>query len=359
MKYPSGVKLSSEETKYRILIIDFGSYSPYGHELAHLFINSQFDFDICYWRPYYSCPPLKHKEIPFDHLSKYAAGIQRIVLPYLPPKEAIPKIFSLWAKLGFPYVLWIDHNPRTGREKSGVLLRVLRNVKTSRILKLEHGNSQNPTADKIIHPVFSSLLTDNVREDEVKRVVPVFTACLIGRIDDQKGLNRLDSIIEHLTPVLRALGYSLKLQVVGNAVKPLEVADFLDSLRTRHNIDLVHSLYGKACPTKELIDTLASSNLLLAPYQSMTASGTIALALATSIPTLVIGGNRKSPIGFENFENSSIYHIRNESDTTALFGVLRALLDPDFQRDQVHMDKLKTHRRAVLLTWTNLLDNLT
>jgi hypothetical protein len=295
----------------RILIYNFDAINPLAHEWAHILVDQESKVTLVNHRESIDCQ-LKDLEVysieNFRPSSRNNFDI--LFLPWIPSRRHLPKFISDWLKIGFPQIIWIDHNPVQGRDKEGVLLKFLRRSTHKKIRRLVHGMNSIPIKESqtiyFPHPIFMNAFETSevcIPEKSFKE----FNFAFIGRLDVQKGLYELPKLAEKIS---KGLGFPTKWIIAGNNPNMNQVSEIVESIRSLENVTVEAHIYGKKCPDSHIQDALKTSHFLIAPYNQVTASGTIALAIA--VGTEIISLSATEPIGLERFQDKLLHFVQEE-----------------------------------------------
>lgn len=292
----------------KIIIYNFDAINPLAHEWAHILADKRINVTLVNHRTSIEC---KSSGIKVEFLAEFKPSFRNhfdlIFLPWIPSRGHLLRFLFDWAKCGFPLIIWIDHNPVLGRDREGLILKILRYVRIKKICRVVHGTNSvdgdKPVEIYFPHPIFVNAFENSSYINRVKSEKQLNLA-FIGRLDEQKGFFDIPRIAESI---------SLKMEIpqnwiiAGNNPDLKAVQKVVDSLQEIPNVSVEAHAYGKKCPDEFIQIALLASHFLLAPYKQITASGTISLAIASG--TEIISLSESVPIGLESFHRELIHCI--------------------------------------------------
>jgi hypothetical protein len=291
-----------------VLIMNYDALNPLAHEWAHILNDGTRQITLINHRSSIVCRESELEVIDISEIKRIKnRPFEVMFLPWLPSRKFLVTTFLVWLNNGRPNVFWIDHNPATGRDREGLILRVLRRNRSTKVRRLVHtGNTRaeyEPVIQAIPHPVFSHAF-ENLKKYSSNQKKERLTISFIGRLDDQKGLNSLPRIA-HL--ISNALGKPTYWNISGNNPNIDYVKAIIQKIEEIPNVVVESHIYGKNCPDELIYKALVTSHFLIAPYNRITASGTFALALACSTQIVCLG--ETEPLGLQPFLGKSIHCI--------------------------------------------------
>jgi len=295
----------------RILIYNFDAINPLAHEWAHILVDQQSKVTLVNHRESLSC---QLKNLAVYSIENFRPSSRNkfdlLFLPWIPSHRYLRKFILDWLKLGFPQIIWIDHNPVQGRDKEGVLLKFLRRSPHKKIRRLVHGmnyiSAQESQEIYFPHPIFMNAF-ESTEGCIPEKSSEEFNFAFIGRLDVQKGLYKLPKLAGKIS---EELGFPTKWIIAGNNPNINQVSEIVESIRRLANVKVEAHIYGKKCPDSHIRDALETSHFLIAPYNQVTASGTIALAIAAGTEIISLSGTE--PIGLENFQDKLLHCVKEE-----------------------------------------------
>ena len=294
-----------------ILIYNFDSVNPLAHEWAHILVDHQVNVTLVNHREAIEC---QSKNILVRSIAsfqpKYKGEFDALFLPWIPSRRYFLKFLIDWARCGFSPIIWIDHNPIKGRDREGLILKILRRSFSSRIIKVIHGDNLLSRHQSVHvyfpHPIFMNAFENTFCEHRKKSKTQLNLA-FIGRLDEQKGFFELPRFAESIS---NGIDIPTNWIIAGNNQNLIKVQEVIDDLKRLPNVSVEAHTYGKKCPDEFIMLALKSSDFLLAPYKQVTASGTISLAIALGTEVISIGNS--VPIGLEPFQGHSIHSMEQD-----------------------------------------------
>jgi len=295
----------------RILIYNFDAINPLAHEWAHILVDQQSKVTLVNHRESIDCQFTNLEVYSIENFKPDSRhNFDILFLPWIPSRRYLRRFILDWVKIGFPQIIWIDHNPVQGRDREGILLKFLRQSKRKKLRRLVHGVNPIPGEESkriyFPHPIFMNAFESfNVLIPE--KINTEFNFSFIGRLDAQKGLYELPKLAEKIS---KGLGFPTKWIVAGNNPNMNQVSEIVESIKRLENVTVEAHIYGKKCPDSLIREALKTSHFLIAPYNQVTASGTIALAIASGTEIISLGGT--APIGLESFQDKLLHCIKEE-----------------------------------------------
>ncbi|WP_371706710.1 glycosyltransferase [Pseudarthrobacter sp. NIBRBAC000502772] len=342
-----------------VIVYDPNWINPYGIELASIIAAAGYEVDLwCTENRSFTPEGVKlHPKLVGQrrHNSLLRLAVRRLIEPMristsAPRRSALIIVWTRnpWDALVFAIralvggkTIFIYHNPDTVRRRPGlpgVMERLLLRVST---LCVVHSSrlraSANASANTIriaAHPPYS-VTTRRPRRaagtGNLKNAVPV--VAFVGALRHDKGVNDLVGIAER---VMRPF----VLRILGPERIPASTSELLRA--TGATCEYVGSAGG---PTDdELINGLESADVMIAPYRSVTESGSIHMALSIRVPVLA-------------YESPGVAHIINAASTAPTrkeFGDLLAkYLDVPWQT--YTPDAFDLHKRCIT-DWRRILN---
>lgn len=307
-----------------VLIYNFDAINPLAHEWAHILVDLQSQVTLVNHRESIKC---RDKRITIFLLDDFKPSIKSnfdlLFLPWIPSRKYFMRFFKDWIKVGLPEIVWIDHNPVQGRDREGLLLKLLRSSTNLKVRRLVHGTNPLTFSDTnciyFPHPIFMNAFEGSNR-CTVKKDPTVFNFAFIGRLDEQKGLFELPRLAEVIS---KGLSISTKWIIAGNNPDMDQALQIVESIKELPKVTVEAHIYGKKCPDKIIKNTLEKSHFLIAPYNQVTASGTISLALASN--TEIISLSKSVPLGLNDFEDRMLHCIKEDD----LVNFLRSRIGKD------------------------------
>jgi len=309
-----------------IFIFDFNTTNPLGLEWA--LILSKINRNIIY---VYSCnhsvTDWAASQITFVNWesfqsSKFATNSSKILFfPWLPPRNQILRLIKVLSQLKKNKILWLDHNPLHSRSNRGILIWLLRKIKTKNIRRVVHRGVKDNYFSKntldILHPIFFNYSRNFYLPKKVSKLTP--NVLYFGRICKQKGAEYLPYFLSKLDEFLTLRNYRLKFSIVG-AVDQKErwILDSICTLKLQF-IELEIIVDEKNVDEKYLMKKLICSDLIFAPYIQLTESGTAALAISKFKPVFFVGEYAPFSLQLEEVRNFVIVAKKNEEIYSIFF----------------------------------------
>lgn len=292
-----------------ILIYNFDAINPLAHEWAHILVDLHSQVTLVNHRESIKCQDKRIKINMLDDFKPSSkSNFDLLFLPWIPSRKYFKRFLKDWIKVGLPEIVWIDHNPVHGRDRQGLLLKFLRSSTNFKVRRLVHGmNSISRSDTKPIyfpHPIFMNAFEGSNSRTEIKDP-KVMNFAFIGRLDKQKGLFELPRLAEMIS---NGLNISTKWIIAGNNPDMDEALQIVELIKDLPNVRVESHIYGKKCPDEIIKNTLDKSHFLIAPYNQVTASGTISLALASD--TEIISLSKSVPLGLDEFEDRMLHCIK-------------------------------------------------
>jgi glycosyltransferase involved in cell wall biosynthesis len=319
-----------------ILIYNFDAINPLAHEWAHILVDLQSQVTVVNHRESIKC---RDKRVTIFLLDDFKPSIKSnfdlLFLPWIPSRKYFMRFFKDWIKLGLPEIVWIDHNPVQGRDRQGLLLKFLRSSTNVKVRRLVHGMNSLSLSDTdpiyFPHPIFINAFEGSNSRAGIKDPT-VMNFAFIGRLDEQKGLFELPRLAEMIS---KGLNISTKWIIAGNNPDMDLALQIAESIRELPNVTVEAHIYGKKCPDQIIKNTLSKSHFLIAPYNQVTASGTISLALASD--TEVVSISKSVPLGLGDFEDRMLHCIKEAELVNFLrsrIGKNEILMSPNLEKNQ-------------------------
>lgn len=295
-----------------VLIYNFDSVNPLAHEWAHLLDECRVNVTLVNHRKTIDCQSESISVNSIKFFKPECKGqFDVIFLPWIPSREYLVKFYMDWIKCGFPPIVWIDHNPIKGRDREGMILKFLRKSPSNRIIRVVHGTNSLSGHDNqsvyFLHPIYLNAF-ENIDCEPVKYPADQLNLSFIGRLDEQKGFFELPRYAELIS---KGTETPINWIIAGNNHNLARVQVVIDALRNLPNVSVEAHIYGKKCPDEFIMKAITSSDFLLAPYRQITASGTIALAIALGTEVISIGNS--IPTGLEEFFEESLHFINDDN----------------------------------------------
>jgi len=287
-----------KQTNY---IIDFNPTNPYAYEWALLL--AKYNFNVVYIHqptPFIrkntsTLTVLDWKKLSLRDFNFRGTSI--FFLPWLPARSYFFRFILFWVILRFPRIAWVDHTPNMGRTKEGVVINNLRKIKNTKLLRVTHYGVPSGTANSnnfvVNHPIFFNYA--NIFGFESKHYNCQDKIIFFGRINIQKGADLLPELIRILNSKLHAQNRKIDFAIIGTADPG--TLDYLTNefkKNTLSNIDLKVQITGQFIGDYTLLNELANSVCVVAPYRDVAASSTASLAIALC-KTVLFFGDRKPP----------------------------------------------------------------
>lgn len=241
-------------------------------------------------------------------------------------------LFTVRSMLGGK-TIFVYHNPSSVRKRSGFAGLMERQLLRTSNLCVVHSSrlaaasaESTPRIRVATHPPYRETTLRSLRPatEPMPQARAVAVVAFVGALRDDKGIKDFGQIAE-------ASGARWILRVLG----PDRVSDATVSELEESGVTCEHVGYGNGPTDEELISGLKTADVMIAPYRSVTESGSIHLALSLSIPVLAYA----SP-GVEHIVNS-----RSLAPNAKEFGFLlsRYLAEP---WPTYTVDALNLHRKC-------------
>ena len=326
----------------KVLIYNFDAVNPLAHEWSHILVEQNMRVTLIDHRESIRCSESRIRLVPLGSFkARKRDDYDAIFVPWLPSRRYFFKFLIDWIKCGVPQVYWIDHNPILGRDRHGILLQFLRNQRSTRLQRVVHSaiteSSAEPKLKTLLHPVFLHAFEDIPKKD-IDKPSEVITFAFIGRLDDQKGFFELPKFAELIS---NEVSLETKWIVAGNNSELDKVQRTVDEISRIPKVSVEAYIYGKKCPSEYIYKALLSANFLVAPYQQITASGTISLAIACG--TEVISLNSSAPLGLEAFDELYIHCVKTQDITRFLRMRIKANQLDDKTKCSITEARLREH----------------
>ena len=325
-----------------VLILNYDALNPLAHEWAHILNDGTGQVTLINHRSSIVCRESELEVIDISEIKGVKnRPIDVMFLPWLPSRKFLATTFLVWLNNSRPNVFWIDHNPATGRDREGLVLRFLRKSGSTKIHRLVHtgktmGENQ-PLLPAIPHPIFSHAF-ENLKNDYTNQKKERLTISFIGRLDDQKGINSLPRIARLIS---KAIGKPILWKIAGNNPNIDYVKAIIQEIEEIPDVFVESHIYGKNCPDELIYKSLVTSHFLIAPYNRITASGTFALALACSTQIVCLG--ESEPLGLEPFLGKSIHCIDESQLVKFLQTNEHKKITPDIQKNDIALHNKDCH----------------
>jgi glycosyltransferase involved in cell wall biosynthesis len=347
----------------KVAIYDPNWMNPYGVELSSIIAEAGFDVD--FWctsnrkavaRGVRRWPrlALNRRQTP----STLTLAVQRVLAPLSVVRNTSRRtpLIVVWTRdpwdalvftaraLSGGKVVFIYHNPPSIRERggwAGLAERIL--VRTSDMCVVHTNrlaNASRPLARSVrvaAHPPYRETCRAaavQVIETPAKTKLP--TVGFVGALRADKGADKLVSIAE-------SSGTEWILRVLGPDVIP----SVTEGLLRDRGVTCEHIGSDTGPSDEELVHGLASVDIMLAPYTSVTESGSIHLALSMGVPVLA-------------FESEGVSHIINARslapDSDALGRLVGRFFDepwPTFTPDAMNLPE------KCRMDWLGILKDVT
>lgn len=314
------------ETKTPVTIYDPNWMNPYGLELASVLAGGQ--FEVCLWcttnRVEAPVGVKLMRRLSYGKNASLLRLISRRLFEPLSVVKSVPwrsplilvwtrdpwdaLVFGLRSALGGK-TFFIYHNPKSIRNRgglSGLMERFLLKVATACVvhssrLALETGEANSRNICVAAHPPYKFTTRRVKLGSFTGHNAPVPVVAFLGALRPDKGLGDLLEIASEATGpwTLRILGPD-------RIPEPTEVL-----LRT---LGVTCEYVGSGCGPSDdqLVAGLRSADVMIAPYRSVTESGSIHMALSSGVSVLA-------------YESPGVAHILNEksmASTPKEFGAL-------------------------------------
>lgn len=309
-----------------IFIFDFNTTNPLGLEWA--LILSKINRNIIY---VYSCnrsmidfAAIQINSVNWESFqsARFANNSSKILfLPWLPPRNQILRLVKVLFQLKKIKILWLDHNPIYSRSNRGILIWLLRKIKTINIRRVVHRGVKDDYFSKntldILHPIFFNYSSTFNLPDRVSKFTP--NVLYFGRICKQKGAEYLPYFLSKLNEFLMLRNYRINFSIVGTVdQKELWILDSINTLKLQF-IELEIIADDKNVNEKYLMEKLNCCNLIFAPYIQLTESGTAALAISQFKPVFFVGEYAPFSLQLEEVRNFVIVAKKNDEIYSIFF----------------------------------------
>lgn len=287
-----------KQTNY---VFDFNPTNPYAYEWALLL--AKYNFRVIYIHqptPFIRKKTSTLSVLEWDKLSLRDLnfrGTSIFFLPWLPARAYFFKFILFWVILRFPRIAWVDHTPNMGRTKEGLVINNFRKIKNTKLLRVTHSGVPSGIANSnnsvVNHPIFfnySKVFGFESKHYNCKNKIIFF-----GRINRQKGADLLPELARILNSKLHSQNRKIDFVIIGGGdPKTLDYLknEFEDNSFSNINLNLQTA--GQLIGDFDLLNELASSVCVVAPYRDVAASSTASLAIALW-KTVLFFGDRKPP----------------------------------------------------------------
>lgn len=289
---------ASSSTLDSVIIFDSDASNPYSEELVRIFRSHGLKVDFCgpgdhvlttrrdSLRPRFQ--PQKWKMWPSEffclvHLGLSISINRPTIIVWARPYQKV--LLSFFASFKRNSVFYIVHNPEPSRwavgirkRIEGLLLRVSRPVVHSEDLRENLLNFGDYAADVVVHPPYvawqSRIGASHVRRDVKGRGLNII---VLGRMEKDKFRNLSD-----LTNALEKLPVPSTLRLLVRPKVRVVPSTSLLAIEDRSRNEWIED--------SELAAGLRWADVLVAPYEAVTESGTVQLALTLGVRVVAFSG---------------------------------------------------------------------
>lgn len=339
------------------MIYNFDAINPLAHEWAHILADRNIEVTLVNHRRSINC---QREDLEILQLNDFNPTLsdryEFILLPWLPSRRNLVHFLVHWLKLGFPNTLWIDHNPVNGRDKEGLILKILRRENLKKFFRLIHGtNHLDPLGLKslnIPHPIFLSAF-ENSKAPIKNQPTASLNLAFIGRLDEQKGLEELPKLTRMISEATRV---SINWIIAGNNPNLNKVTETIEDLKRIPNVSVESHVYGKNCPDYFIEYALLKADFMIAPYLQVTASGSISLAIALNTETISLG--ERYPLGVDLFKGKLVHSMSKDNLVPFINNHLYYKNENKNKISKNYSEEKKDHNYACGVILLSIIENL-